>query len=248
VQDAWLRFNRYGADGVDNLGGWLTTIVARVCLNMLRSRNLRREEQIGFHEPHSVDRLTTRRHADQNPDAGRGRHDERRDREGGRPGDDRHRRGSGRRHQRPRRKKNRERFECAQLKVTGDCLRVDRRGQQDRVRRRIEHQAVRERRAIGERRAGEAKVRHRLHKSDGKSRDGKGDNRPVFMAQGAQRRPHGGSAWRLCSSSCLDTLPWRNVPTRSQCLSTSETTRDASRIAVPSSRASSMTEFSSAAA
>jgi RNA polymerase sigma-70 factor (ECF subfamily) len=51
VQDAWLRLNRYGASGVDNLGGWLTTIVARVCLNMLRSRNLRREEQIGFHVP-----------------------------------------------------------------------------------------------------------------------------------------------------------------------------------------------------
>jgi RNA polymerase sigma-70 factor (ECF subfamily) len=51
VQDAWLRLNRYGANGVDNLGGWLTTIVARVCLNMLRSRNLRREEQIGLTVP-----------------------------------------------------------------------------------------------------------------------------------------------------------------------------------------------------
>ena len=51
VQDAWLRLNRYGANGVDNLGGWLTTVVARVCLNMLRSRNLRREEQIGLHVP-----------------------------------------------------------------------------------------------------------------------------------------------------------------------------------------------------
>src|ERR671921_2299730 len=46
VQDAWLRVNRAGADGVDNLGGWLTTIVARVCLNMLRSRNRRREESL----------------------------------------------------------------------------------------------------------------------------------------------------------------------------------------------------------
>jgi RNA polymerase sigma factor (sigma-70 family) len=44
VQDAWLRASRAGADDVDNVGGWLTTIVARVCLNMLRSRNRRREE------------------------------------------------------------------------------------------------------------------------------------------------------------------------------------------------------------
>ena len=38
VQDAWVRVSRAGADDVENLGGWLTTIVARVCLNMLRSR------------------------------------------------------------------------------------------------------------------------------------------------------------------------------------------------------------------
>src|SRR6266699_475800 len=44
VQEAWLRLSRAGADGVENLGGWLTTIVARVSLNMLRSRTLRREE------------------------------------------------------------------------------------------------------------------------------------------------------------------------------------------------------------
>jgi RNA polymerase sigma-70 factor, ECF subfamily len=43
VQDAWLRLSRSGAQGVDNLGGWLTTIVARICLNVLRSRNVRRE-------------------------------------------------------------------------------------------------------------------------------------------------------------------------------------------------------------
>src|SRR5919107_5935187 len=46
VQDAWLRASRGGAGDVDNLGGWLTTIVARVCLNMLRSRNRRREESL----------------------------------------------------------------------------------------------------------------------------------------------------------------------------------------------------------
>ena len=46
VQEAWLRFSRAGADEVENLGGWLTTIVARVSLNMLQSRRLRREDPI----------------------------------------------------------------------------------------------------------------------------------------------------------------------------------------------------------
>lgn len=46
VQDAWVRVRRAGADDVENLGGWLTTIVARVCLNMLRSRKARREEPL----------------------------------------------------------------------------------------------------------------------------------------------------------------------------------------------------------
>jgi len=54
VQDAWLRVSRAGADEVDNLGGWLTTIVARVCLNMLRSRNRRREESLGVRLPDPV--------------------------------------------------------------------------------------------------------------------------------------------------------------------------------------------------
>jgi len=44
VQETWLRLSRAGAGGVENLGGWLTTIVARVALNMLRSQTLRREE------------------------------------------------------------------------------------------------------------------------------------------------------------------------------------------------------------
>jgi RNA polymerase sigma factor (sigma-70 family) len=44
VQEAWLRLNRAGADGVDNLAGWLTTVVGRVCLDMLRSRTARRED------------------------------------------------------------------------------------------------------------------------------------------------------------------------------------------------------------
>ena len=44
VQEAWIRLSRAGADDVTNLGGWLTTVVSRVCLDMLRSRSARREE------------------------------------------------------------------------------------------------------------------------------------------------------------------------------------------------------------
>ncbi|MGH8776945.1 MAG: RNA polymerase sigma factor SigJ [Jiangellaceae bacterium] len=51
VQDTWLRLSRSSPGEVENLGGWLTTIVARVCLNMLRSRNLRREESLGVYVP-----------------------------------------------------------------------------------------------------------------------------------------------------------------------------------------------------
>ncbi|HEY3195906.1 MAG TPA: sigma-70 family RNA polymerase sigma factor [Candidatus Dormibacteraeota bacterium] len=46
VQESWLRLSRSGASGVENLGGWLTTVVARVCLDMLRSRKSRREEPL----------------------------------------------------------------------------------------------------------------------------------------------------------------------------------------------------------
>jgi len=46
VQEAWLRFNRAGATGIENIGGWLTTVTARVCLDMLRSRRSRREEPL----------------------------------------------------------------------------------------------------------------------------------------------------------------------------------------------------------
>src|SRR5947207_3720227 len=46
VQEAWLRLNRADAGVVENLGGWLTTVVSRVCLDMLRSRKSRREESI----------------------------------------------------------------------------------------------------------------------------------------------------------------------------------------------------------
>ncbi|HLQ56929.1 MAG TPA: RNA polymerase sigma factor SigJ [Streptosporangiaceae bacterium] len=54
VQDTWLRLSRSGAGEVENLGAWLTTIVARVCLNILRSRNVRREESLGVHLPDPV--------------------------------------------------------------------------------------------------------------------------------------------------------------------------------------------------
>src|SRR5436305_6663983 len=46
VQAAWLRLNRSGANGIETLGGWLTTVVARVCLDMLRMRKSRREEPL----------------------------------------------------------------------------------------------------------------------------------------------------------------------------------------------------------
>jgi RNA polymerase sigma factor (sigma-70 family) len=54
VQEAWLRLSRTDASDVDNLGGWLTTVVARVCLDMLRSRASRREESFGTHVPEPV--------------------------------------------------------------------------------------------------------------------------------------------------------------------------------------------------
>jgi len=51
VQETWLRMSRTDTSAVDNLGGWLTTVVARVCLDMLRSRKSRREEPMGPHVP-----------------------------------------------------------------------------------------------------------------------------------------------------------------------------------------------------
>jgi RNA polymerase sigma factor (sigma-70 family) len=51
VQEAWLRLSRSNPDNIENLGGWLTTVVARVCLNMLQSR---REEPVGMHLAESV--------------------------------------------------------------------------------------------------------------------------------------------------------------------------------------------------
>ncbi|HVC81497.1 MAG TPA: sigma-70 family RNA polymerase sigma factor [Chloroflexota bacterium] len=54
VQDAWLRLSRSGAGEVENLGGWLTTTVARVCLNLLRARKVRREESLEVRLPDPI--------------------------------------------------------------------------------------------------------------------------------------------------------------------------------------------------
>ncbi|HSU95964.1 MAG TPA: sigma-70 family RNA polymerase sigma factor [Gemmatimonadaceae bacterium] len=51
VQEAWLRVSNAGTDGVDNLGGWLTTVVGRVCLDKLRARRAHAEESLDGHEP-----------------------------------------------------------------------------------------------------------------------------------------------------------------------------------------------------
>ncbi len=64
VQEAWLRLSRADTSGVDNLGGWLTTVVARVALDMLRSRKARAEDSI---DAPAVER-TAARHADPDPE------------------------------------------------------------------------------------------------------------------------------------------------------------------------------------
>jgi RNA polymerase sigma factor (sigma-70 family) len=51
VQEAWLRLNRSEMSSIENLDGWLTTVVGRVCLDALRSRNSRREEPLNTHLP-----------------------------------------------------------------------------------------------------------------------------------------------------------------------------------------------------
>lgn len=56
VQEAWLRLNRADTGGVENLRGWLTTVVARVCLDMLRSRMSRREDSFSPHVAEAIAR------------------------------------------------------------------------------------------------------------------------------------------------------------------------------------------------
>jgi RNA polymerase sigma factor (sigma-70 family) len=66
VQEAWLRLSRSGGNGIDNLGAWLTTVVARVCLNTLRARRARREEPLDA--PGGGPEPTARREAGGSPD------------------------------------------------------------------------------------------------------------------------------------------------------------------------------------
>jgi RNA polymerase sigma factor (sigma-70 family) len=54
VQEAWLRLSRSDASVIENLDGWLTTVVARVCLNMLRAREARREEPLDLRVPEPI--------------------------------------------------------------------------------------------------------------------------------------------------------------------------------------------------
>jgi len=54
VQEAWLRLSRSDASAVENLRGWLTTVVSRVCLDVLRARKARRDEPLGPHVPDPI--------------------------------------------------------------------------------------------------------------------------------------------------------------------------------------------------
>jgi len=54
AQEAWIRLSRTDVSGVDNLRGWLTTVVARVCLDMLRARTSRREDPLDVHVPDPI--------------------------------------------------------------------------------------------------------------------------------------------------------------------------------------------------
>src|SRR6266566_6222819 len=54
VQESWLRLRRSNTSGVENLGGWLTTVVARVCLDLLHSLKSRREEPQSVHVPDPI--------------------------------------------------------------------------------------------------------------------------------------------------------------------------------------------------
>ena len=67
VQEAWIRLNRADTSDVENLGGWLTTVVSRVCLNMLRSRTTRREDPLDPRVPDPI--VTTETDSDPERDA-----------------------------------------------------------------------------------------------------------------------------------------------------------------------------------
>lgn len=61
VQECWLRLGRADSENVENLGGWLTTVVARICLDMLRSRQSRREESLETAAPQPAAKAATAR-------------------------------------------------------------------------------------------------------------------------------------------------------------------------------------------
>src|SRR5215468_9070120 len=67
VQEAWIRLSRTDIGGVDNLRAWLTTVVARVCLDMLRMRTSRREDPLDVHVPDPIIRAISMR--DEGPEA-----------------------------------------------------------------------------------------------------------------------------------------------------------------------------------
>src|SRR5258705_1804862 len=61
VQEAWIRLSRRDVSGVENLRGWLTTVVARVCLDILRTRASRREDPVDVHVPDPIIRAISPR-------------------------------------------------------------------------------------------------------------------------------------------------------------------------------------------
>src|SRR5262249_27428468 len=67
VQEAWLRLSRSDTSGVENLRAWLTTVVSRLCLDILRKRTSRREESFGEHMPERAVKSET--HADPEQEA-----------------------------------------------------------------------------------------------------------------------------------------------------------------------------------
>jgi RNA polymerase sigma factor (sigma-70 family) len=68
VQEAWIRLSRTDSSGIDNLRAWLTTVVARVCLDMLRTRASRREDPLDVHLPDPIITAIGRR--DEGPETG----------------------------------------------------------------------------------------------------------------------------------------------------------------------------------
>ena len=66
VQEAWIRLSRTDVSSIDNLRGWLTTVVARVCLDMLRTRASRREDPLDVHVPDPIIRAV--RMGDEGPE------------------------------------------------------------------------------------------------------------------------------------------------------------------------------------